>query len=265
MVDCVWSARFDTYLGLANSFINFSCVLLTHWGRVTHICVSDITNIGSDNGLPPGRRQAIIRTNAGILLIRPLRTNFSEKLIENHIFPFTKIHLKMSSRKWRPVCLGLIELTVYIHGQVYWDSPITYFIKSSQHDFKMCDSSPSPISNFTKFTWHDFKMGDISDDNQPRRASNIQAHQATSFTLKPHTIELSAWMAEMDGIYVRMLCLFNSIVLGPIPLTVLRSNLKFDKNLECSRLKYAQPITAIVCTCHDSYTVVTCAKFRCDR
>ena len=55
--------------------------VLTHWGRVTHICVSDLTIIGSDNGLSPGRRQAIIRTNAGILLIRPLGTNFSEILI----------------------------------------------------------------------------------------------------------------------------------------------------------------------------------------
>ena len=45
---------------------------LTHWGRVTHICVGKLTIIGSDNGLAPGRRQAIIWTNAGILLIRPL-------------------------------------------------------------------------------------------------------------------------------------------------------------------------------------------------
>ena len=45
---------------------------LTHWGRVTHICVDTNTNIGSDNGLSPGRRQAIIWTNAGILLIRTL-------------------------------------------------------------------------------------------------------------------------------------------------------------------------------------------------
>ena len=34
--------------------------ILTHWGRVTHICVSKLTTIGSDNGLSPGRRQAII-------------------------------------------------------------------------------------------------------------------------------------------------------------------------------------------------------------
>ena len=59
---------------------------LTHWGRVTYICVSDLILIGSDNGLSPGRRQAIIWTNAGILLIGLLGTNFSEILIEICIF-----------------------------------------------------------------------------------------------------------------------------------------------------------------------------------
>ena len=39
--------------------------VLTHWGRVTHICVGNLTTICSDNGLSPGRRQAIIWTNAG--------------------------------------------------------------------------------------------------------------------------------------------------------------------------------------------------------
>ena len=38
----------------------------TNWGRVTHICVSQSTIIGSDNGLAPGRHQDIIWTNAGI-------------------------------------------------------------------------------------------------------------------------------------------------------------------------------------------------------
>ena len=63
---------------------------LTHWGRVTHTCVSDPTSIGSDNDLSPGRRQAIIWTNAGILLIRPLGRNFSENSIEFLTFSFTK-------------------------------------------------------------------------------------------------------------------------------------------------------------------------------
>ena len=54
---------------------------LTHWDRVTHLCVNKLTIIGSDNGLSPGRRQAIIWTNDRILLIGPLGTNFSEILI----------------------------------------------------------------------------------------------------------------------------------------------------------------------------------------
>ena len=73
--------------------------LLTHWGWVTNICVRKPTIIGSDNGLSPGRRQAIIRTNAGILLIGTLGTNFSEILSEIHTFSFKKMHLKMSSGK----------------------------------------------------------------------------------------------------------------------------------------------------------------------
>ena len=76
------------------SFVNF---VLTHWGRVTHICFNNLTIIGSDNGLSPGRRQAILWTSAGILLMGPLATNFSEMLIEIHTFSFKKMHLKMSA------------------------------------------------------------------------------------------------------------------------------------------------------------------------
>ena len=83
---------------------------LTHWGRVTHKCVNKLPIIGSDNGLSPGRRQAVIWTNAGIVLIGTLGTNFGEILIEILTFSFKKIHLKMSSGKWRPSCLGLNEL-----------------------------------------------------------------------------------------------------------------------------------------------------------
>ena len=57
------------------------CWYLTHWGRVTHICVVELTIIGSDNGLSPGRRRVIIWTNAGILLIGHLGTNVSDILI----------------------------------------------------------------------------------------------------------------------------------------------------------------------------------------
>ena len=77
-----------------------------------HICVSKLTIIGSDNGLSPDRRQAIIRTNAGILLIGPLGINSSEILIEILTFSFKKMRLKVSSAKRRPFCLGL---NVLIH------------------------------------------------------------------------------------------------------------------------------------------------------
>ena len=64
--------------------------MLTHWGQVTHICVSKVAIIGSDNGLSPGQHQAIIWTNGGILLIGPLGANFVEILIEIYRFSFKK-------------------------------------------------------------------------------------------------------------------------------------------------------------------------------
>ena len=96
------------------------CYPLTHRGRVTHICVGNLTIIGSDNGLSPGRHQAIIRTNAGISLIGLLGTNFSEILIKIKTFSFKKMRSKVSSGKRRPSCLGLnvlILLYIRIHMQ----------------------------------------------------------------------------------------------------------------------------------------------------
>ena len=70
-------------------------MILTHRGRVMHICISKLAIIGPDNGLSPGCHQAIIWTNDGILLIGHLETNFNEILINIHIIAFKKIHLKM--------------------------------------------------------------------------------------------------------------------------------------------------------------------------
>ena len=65
-------------------------VLLNHWGRMTHIWVSELTIIGSNDGLSAGRRQAIILINAKILSIVLSGTNFNEILIEIRRFSFTK-------------------------------------------------------------------------------------------------------------------------------------------------------------------------------
>ena len=91
---------------------------LTHWGRVTHIWVGEQTIIGSDNGLSPGRRQAIIWTNAGIFSIEPLGTNFNETLIKIFTFSSKKTYLKMPSGKWWPSCLGLNELIQLTHSSL---------------------------------------------------------------------------------------------------------------------------------------------------
>ena len=80
---------------------------------MTHYCVGKLTITGSDNGLSPRRHQAIIITSAGILLIRTLGTNFTDISIGNQTFSVTKMHLKMSSAKWRPISLGLNVLNVF--------------------------------------------------------------------------------------------------------------------------------------------------------
>ena len=110
---------------------------LTHWGRVTHICVGKPLIIGSDNGLSPGWRQAIIWTIAGMLLIGPSGTNFSEILIGIQTFSFKKMHLKKSSAKRRQFCLCLNVLsnpvcpwlfcTVVISSQLYFQ-PAAFYI-----------------------------------------------------------------------------------------------------------------------------------------
>ena len=98
--------------------------VLTQWDRVMHIyivCVSTLAIIDSDNGLSPDRSQAIIWTSAGILLIGPLGTNFSEILIEILTFSFKKMRLKESSAKRRPFCLGInVLIQVWIMEGIYW-------------------------------------------------------------------------------------------------------------------------------------------------
>ena len=109
-------------LGTVNSVCLVITITLTHWGRVTHICVSKLTSIGSDNGLAPGWCQAIIWNNAGILLIGTLATNFSE-IWENALENFI---CKMAAILSQPQCF---KFPPYLQGQG-WDV---------FHDFKCCD------------------------------------------------------------------------------------------------------------------------------
>ena len=87
---------------------------LTHWGPATHICVSGLTIIGSDNTLSPGRRQAIIWTNAGILLIWRNKLQWNLKR-NSFIFiqenAFEKVVCEMASILSRPLCVNIVRLS----------------------------------------------------------------------------------------------------------------------------------------------------------
>ena len=60
--------------------------------------------------------------------MKPLGRNFSEILIKIQNFSFKKIHLKISSAKWRPFCPGemssFTQLLQYLYDYiigVYWN------------------------------------------------------------------------------------------------------------------------------------------------
>ena len=123
---------------------------LTHWGRVMHICVGKLTINGSDNGLSP-RRQAIIWSNAGILSIGTLGTNFNEILSEIHTFSFRKMHLNMSSAEMpsissRPQCVNSLRPT-------YWANPlaIPFAFRHKLGDGRIGHESTNP----TLSIWND--------------------------------------------------------------------------------------------------------------
>ena len=89
---------------------------------MTHICVSELNIISWDNGLAPRRRQAIIWTSAGLLLIESLGTNLSENVILIDTFSFTKIHNKyvvweMAAILTKPQCVKYFELHNFNDGE----------------------------------------------------------------------------------------------------------------------------------------------------
>ena len=87
--------------------------MLTHWGRATHICVSKLTIIGSDNGLSPDRRQAIIWTNAGLLFIGPLGNRNSNIFIQENAFE--SVVCKTAAILSRPQCVKMVKQHLMWH------------------------------------------------------------------------------------------------------------------------------------------------------
>ena len=111
---------------------------LTHLPLVPHINASvNCVSIASGNGLSPVRRQAFTWINDNSLPIGPLGRNFSEIQIKIQNFSFMKMHLKMSSAKWRPLCrggggVGVVESTLCLQWKccITWQ-PHSYILHRS--------------------------------------------------------------------------------------------------------------------------------------
>ena len=148
---CIWKCHLQNsnHFGLALD-------VLTHLPLVTHINASmNWVRIGSGNGLSPVRRQAITWTNAGLLPIGLMGTNFSEIQIRIPSFSFKKMHLKLSSAKVASILSRGDELnnewnlnetcsqhrcrssstgtyTLVVSGLFYYDMQISWPVYSSQ-------------------------------------------------------------------------------------------------------------------------------------
>ena len=133
----------------------------------------------SDNGLSPDRRQAIVLTIAGTLLIGHPGTKFNEILIEIRIFSFKKIHFKMSSGKWRLSCVGLTLLT-FANGKLgnvnsLWCSYTIWWHRSvwtlaQVMAWSLATPLPEPMLTFINngVLWHSSKTnftGSVQDSN----------------------------------------------------------------------------------------------------
>ena len=84
---------------------------------MTHICVSYLNITGSNNGLSPDWRQAIIWINDRKLLIGPISTSFCGLLVEINIFSFKKTHLNI-------ICLmsAILSRPQYVNSPSCWAS-----------------------------------------------------------------------------------------------------------------------------------------------
>ena len=162
------------------------CVFRPQWVNSlrpsdAYICVGNLTIIGSDNGLSPGRRQAIIWTNVRILSIGPPVTNFSEILMEILSFSFKKMRLKVSSVKRWSFCLGLNVLR-NTKSETCWLA-----IRSE------CVGKRQPI--YASFAWG---RASITPQNQygPRTWQRHDKDQGPNLRKMPDTLSLQGALTE---------------------------------------------------------------------
>ena len=149
---------------------------LIHGGWVTHICVSKLAIIGSDNGLSPGRRQDIIWINAGILLPGPLGKNLWNSYRNSIIFiqenAFESVVCEMTAILSQPQCVN----NAYVDFHSFpknWDGTDRWHLSSwktttyttnimSADDLSMQGAGASAAIELTKFPrifWSQYQKG----------------------------------------------------------------------------------------------------------
>ena len=177
-------------------------MVLTHWGRVTHICISNLTIIGSDNSLLPGRCQAIIWTNAGILLIgNKLQWNLnwnSSILIQENAFE--SVIWKMAAILSRPQCVKLYHMTS-VWNVVFIDSRIKFqVLVSNSADAKYTESFVHfGSSSFVTVMWKkaDYLLGTYGQLG----LFGYYNHWQLTVVMMPNLL----WMVALEAVIMKIL------------------------------------------------------------
>ena len=145
--------RFQPYLPGANE--------LTHWGRVTHICVNKLTIIDSDNGLSPSRRQAIIWTYDDSWPISSYKEQYSVNFNpKSNIFiqenAFESVVWKMAAILSRPQCVNLRQLSSSLQrttsGRLSSQAS-TIFRTAAQIESSLSPSKQASITHPSTIPW----------------------------------------------------------------------------------------------------------------
>ena len=102
-----YETKYKLYI-YQNAFQN---VCLTHWGRVTHICVGNLTIIGWDMWLVAWMAPSHYLNQCWNIVNWTPRSKHQWNFNRNSKFSFKKMYFKMLSAKWRPFCLGLNVLS----------------------------------------------------------------------------------------------------------------------------------------------------------
>ena len=106
--------------------------------RDSYICASKIIPLVSDNGLLPGRRQSIIWTNAGILLIGHLVSSFSGILIKINIVHSQNAHEDDSLSPGRRKAVIWTNTLILLIGPLQYSVFKTYIYFHSRKCTWMC-------------------------------------------------------------------------------------------------------------------------------